>query len=277
MIQYINTFEKLRQRAALSLAVLVLALVLFMTFLSHNLYWIQKDVNYLKDYEVGARNSFLELALNIDQGFLNTIEDQWDAMSNNWTTDLRVMQLQNVIVPSILKSAILSIIVVYDNDEIKFTAYADNDYDQYIDQIKQEISYGKDLIILNDEVIDFGEGDRIFLSGRNLSTHDNKRVFIYTGFSEKVRIKDFISTTEICTLDRIHYKTTTVLYGVVGFMFFAILYGMALMMLIRWFILKAMEAFAKKITIGSIAVKKGFLTEEQIKECLQDQNQNILE
>ena len=267
-------FELFRKRSALSLAVLILGLVFFVTYIASSLNQLQANVEELKNYEREAMEEFLNLSLEIDNNILNQLEQQWELLPLLPIENKLEIFTENII-PASLEYAILSIVVVYDDGQLNSVSFSDPGYDHFLKNIDlHEINVGEELIVINEqEEVKFGQGDRMFLSGRELKTQNQStKIYLYVGFHEQIRVQDFISTTNLDLLDKNTDIIRQMLISAIIFMFSVIVYGIILLMLIRWFTTQTIRWFAKIKPFEEIAVHKGYMTEKQAQECLSDQN-----
>lgn len=266
MIKYVTMFEIFRKRAALSMAILVLGLVFFITYLSSSLNELDENINNIQEYEEEAMNSFLDIALEMDRNFLNVLEQQWKNIPDFYSMEekIDIFKRQNINVT--LGYSVLSVVLVYEDEDLTMISYVHECYDDLFNINDHEIQPGQDLIVLDNDDgcknVRFGEGNRVFLSGRELDANSvNQKLFVYVGFHEQVRVLDFVNTTDLEMLQENKRIINETLNFSIFFMVAAIVYGVVLLMIIRWFTSKTVKWYAKD-----------YLTEEQARECLRQQD-----
>lgn len=282
MIKYIATFELLRKRAALSIAILIGITILFITIMAESVNQLSTNINKIEEYEALSVERFLEASLESDRRFLNLWETDWEVFLE---ANKDIYPIENIInrfvdrrlrtLPQISQGSIV-LFIKYD-DEIIFLDYADLRYKEYEDLLLSSTigmpEKGQQLVLNEtDTDIRFGTGNRMYLNGIVLYDSIANPLYLYIGFHEQIMYDNFINTLDLNVLYELRNNIQLILYKSVIFLILVILYGVALMFLIRWFTYKTMIWFAKIHPFGEIAVEKGFLTEEQADECLKEQN-----
>jgi hypothetical protein len=278
MIKYIASFEKLRKRAALSIAILIVITVVFITVMTNFVNELNRQVDDLTGFEAERVEEFLENSLERDRAFLRLWQNDWESyilINDGRMTEEQLInsfiQRRLAVVRDISTASV--VLFIKHGNEIIFLDYGDERYENYHDiltnlNIDTPPSYQQ--VILNDPdfIGRFGSGDRIFLTGVTLSLDEADSLYLFVGFHEQIMYETFVNTLDLDLAYSIKDNAQLVLYVSIVFLFAIIIYGLVLIFLIRWFIYKTMIWFAKIHPFGEIAIKKGYLTEEQVEDCL---------
>lgn len=278
MIKYISTFESLRKKAALSVAILISLTLIFITIISQSVFLLAQEINYIEEFEAESVESFLSQSLTVDKNFLELWKNDWESykelrptLSNQAFIDSFIKRRLEVF-PLISTSSV--VLFIKHENEIIYIGFKNERYSEYQDLLSQAPTpTPNETVVLNsNNETRFGDGNRIFLSGITLYDKESNPLYLYVGFEEKIMYNTYINALNIDALYQAKSQVNKILYKSIVFMLVVIAYGILLMFLIRWFILKSVMWFAKVHPFGEIAIKKGFLTKEQAMECLQDQN-----
>ena len=279
-------FCQLRRHTSLAIAVMVLIAVFFITLFANRLARLEEQVNRIEAYEQEGVEAFFQLALAIDQNSLNVLERAWDDLleDRERLSDSGMIHLfVNQTFDTVIESAILSIIVARDSDgEVLRVVYQKEAYEAVLKRVDlSSFDLREPLVVLGEtgEEKGFGDGNRLFLSGRRLMAPGGTQVYVYVGFEEQVRLKDFISTLETDALQETKRLLFQLMQEMHGFMLTVIVYGILLLGLIRRFNRNLMEAYLEHHedllirpgALGDIAVRKGYLTLGELHQCLAEQ------
>lgn len=278
MTKYVATFEKLRKKAALSIAILIAITVVFITFMTHSVNNLYEEVDGLESFEAERVEDFLEQSLERDKNFLTLWEKDWEIYSELYGEKLTTEQLIDSFITrrlSIAQEISTSSVVLFikSDNEIIYLDYRDLRYEQYR-KVLEDLTIitppsGEQIILNNDGRNQrFGTGERIFLTGITLNKDKDDPLYLFIGFHEKIKYESFLNTLDITLLKAIENDAEQILTNSIIYLIIVIVYGLILIFLIRWFTYRTILWFAKIYPFGEIAIKKGYLTEEQVNECL---------
>ena len=200
-------------------------------------------------YATEQLDEFLRLALNINKSFLTTIKAEWSeyiSLGNN-----NINNFVTLAIEPLKESAYRSIIIViYDKKQeliYNFIDYGDfnpNSHNLYPDE----------LIIINDEDIVFGQGNRFFIEGIILSNERDEEFEIYIGFDEKIMYDNFIAVIEIDTIQEIKKRIINMLWSLGGLIIaliiiivYIVYYAQCLPALLKTNIYEDIERYRKAI------------------------------
>lgn len=288
MKDWTRQYDNIRKKTALLVAILILCVGMFGTAVAYTTFELAKEVDMIEQYEKQGIESFFQLALIIDHANLNALEGLFESMvaeyGDTFSDEYIIERFTHEVFNSVLESAILSIFIAYDNDDnLIRMAYREDSYNDKIHLIK-DIVPGEEFIIIGDTEEDllFGQGERIYLSGRRFDQLKNTYIFVYVGFEEQIRFSDFITTLETGALSRaknlINKIALTSMYfvyamGVVGVIILGVIrkYNMDMLKAYTTVVAQTGVLYPQKNTFGEIAMKEGYLTTDQVEKCLEIQ------
>ncbi len=287
MTKMTSNYDNVRKKTALLVACLIVFVGLFGTGIAFLSFELSGQLNEIEAYEKEALESFLQLALRVDQANLNTFEMLFENMVTEYGDEVSkeyiIEKFTNEVFDSVLDSAALSIIIAYDEEkEMIRAAYKNQAYEEKLELLEQ-INVGEELIVINetDKGVVFGQGDRVYLSGRKLNQIEGTTLYLYTGFDEQVRISGFISTLKMDSLHRSQTIINKIAKGSMHFTYILGVISIVMIALIRKFNIDMIKAYASSINdinpilkqsaFGEIAVRNGFLTINQVEKCLEEQ------
>ena len=272
--------EKIRQKTALSIAVMVALSLVFSMLMLHEASVVSDKTEALRQHELEALEDFKQLALLIDRTTLDAFERSWyDLAGKGYDGEVlkrAFIRKQENLLPSIILS-----VIVTEKDGAVTMLYEKEEYEKMEDRILAYIESGfvkPGVNIIGDGDIPFGEGDRLFLSGRKLYSPCGSAV-VYVGFDEQIRFSDFINASDSELLASTRQSTVRMVRMVQVFSTLVVIYGFVLMILFRKFSIESLQTYVgcmqagllKEGLFGDVAVKLGYLTPSQVETCLEEQ------
>lgn len=291
MKSWTNKYDCVRKKTSLLIACLILFVGIFATVVYNMSADLADEIEIMEHHQEKALQEYLQLALDIDQSSLNTMESLFSSMvkeyGDHYPKEYVVERFTNEVFDSVIETMALSIIIAYDeNGDLIQVTYKESVYDEKL-HFLDDISLGKPLIVLNetDKDLPFGKGERIYLSGRKLTQLRGVTLYVYTGFEEKLRIDNFISTLETESFYRAKDKIRIIAVGAMHFTYFLGFLSIVMIAFIRKFNLDMLIAYTETIigdepilnrnALGEIAVRNGYLTVKQVEKCLEQQAEEI--
>ena len=239
--------EILKKRISLSLAILLFFTISFITMLSYQINGLQDSVITMQRYEIQQEQEILnrridQLGYNLDQ-----IENNWNMFQQTYfrlSGNHAIISFSEMYLDSVSDLIYLSVIMVKDEEtDIIWYNYGSPNYAEYLNLfLNDEINYKEELQIINEDNTRFGAGNRFFVKGRFLYFQENLYL-IQIGFHEDIVYNNFISTLDTESLDNIEFQSKAILYSSIVFFLAMIVYGVFLIAIIKWFVLKSFEDF----------------------------------
>ena len=242
-------FEHTRKSIIIMLIILMISIFSLVTYFSYVLNDIEDVSNRMIDKKVEADRLFLEHADRVNKGFLDTIEEAW----NNYD-EKNVEVLANLILPPITKSAARSVIIlIYDNKNKQYIGFVDERYNDVIEKVPfHNIKLNEFTCFPGSFNKTFGSHNRFFYEAREL----DEDIIIIVGFDEQIMYNNFISTTDLKSLERLQKQKDSLVTAITLFMVFIVCIGFFLVWqassLRKKFIL---DAFCNKCN-GDIKIKQ---------------------
>lgn len=293
MIKYTTNIEKVRRYTALSIAFLVFMTILFISifsFLAHSLNNVSEDI--LKYSNQGVED-YLELQVFIQSNFVETLSDSWNVYAENYGHEGIEKAINNFIdnelAPFHTLDAFSMVILSGDGKDIVHAGYVKEEYEDiipiftkgnvpadnnpYVMDSKGSVHRFKDKDLFSKHV--FGQDNRVFITGTELGEIQGETLYMYVGFYEPVMIDLFISSLNLSLVDRLNGISDSMMLVSAIFMVSIIFYGVILLGIIRWSTVKTLMWFFKTHPVGELAISKGYMTRDQLEECLKEQDEGF--
>lgn len=277
MNKHFLKLDYLRRDAALAVGVLMVLSIVFITLIAASTERLNEQIYLVENYKEASVELFLEQSILIDSGYVKLLKNRWNervlSSAGKMTTEEFLQYFVVTELEPFTKAAGLSLILFIERDnQIVYLGYSNEEYDRYRDYLLgASIDTNQRYIVLNrggDVLLPFGKGDRIYLIGAELLTLERTPLYLYVGFHESIRYESFINSLNVELLNETKDISKTIMQHAVMFMFLVFVTGVLIMFMVSWATKKVKEENNKIKYVCEIAREKGFMTPEQIEECL---------
>ncbi len=227
-----------RKLLSLWLTVLVGVLVVYITFAGAKMQFFSQKLAEMESYGQMQSEEFLDQAIYQNTDYLDHIEARWESHylphlqrmpgDNHvkWFLDLAVFDL----VPSWVE---LDMFIVADNGSYE-AVYALDEYRRVdADEIIEKVELGKDVYpICGDDNTPFGEGDRMYWTGRHLEG-EGISIKVYLGFQEQLLYGFYKNALDNVAIEKIRQDLSSLFFMTLALLIIVILMGVFLIHGIR--------------------------------------------
>ena len=196
-----------------------------------------KDV--LLDMEKHAqisREDFVELSIVIQETFLKTIEDNWQAeLSFYYSTDAETaVKRLNQQLDGVMNQAYNSLIVAFkDENGLVYVGYEHDEYKAHLHRLNwEDIEVKDEPQIFFDDGSAAGEGSRIYVSSTKLDAL-NKQIDVFVLFEESIMLGAMIESYDLFLLDEASDNIERILLIVTIYMILVIVITTAITLFLR--------------------------------------------
>ena len=212
--------EHQRRMLALLLAAMIIILTIFISLIGRDMTNYHQTLTSIETYAQAQIEKYLGLALRINEGFLSTIEHDWQAYKTV-TSEIDFMEFGDDFLRSLTSSAYFSVILTSSGERY----YTQPEYKNLAVILEDIPADGKPHILFADGASQpFGTGERFYVAGRLL--HADDQIYrVYVGFLEQIMYGNFINSLDLDLVDVIKSGLNQTLNYVLALLVFVILFG----------------------------------------------------
>lgn len=227
------TVQESRKKISLHLVCLLIGLLAFISTIGYGIVGVKNELDNMHRDEQEARDQYLNLALRIQNGFLETVEHNWrELILNGEEANVESMIMLAKSLQGVQNNAANSMIVgISDGTHVFFKSHTNPEYEEYFRRVDDwsPIRMRQVRVVGGTLEQNFGNHDRIFISGTVLQesgeTCGNKEYYIFIFFSERIMSEAFISSLNLETMDGVQTSLRIVVYATNSLIFFVTLAG----------------------------------------------------
>lgn len=275
--------EKARKKVVGALALLVMLTVAYVSFLNIMVADLLETVEQARRHEEKQIENFLDLRLYMQEWDLENIEKSWASFQQTPYYDADDYQssmafFKKYYLDDFTQYIWLNMVLAYDDAQnIIYLDYGNPAYETVQDEFLQMPFEKKEgpQVLNGDPGMPFGQGQRYFVNATTLY-YEELPVLVMVAFYEPFIFESFINTADSALFDRITHQASKLTYSVVLFMLSIMVFGVFVIFVIRSFVYETVISYVKQQTFGHIAVKRGFMTIDQVNAIIKEQESAIL-
>ena len=233
-----GNIENHRKKLALLLAILVLVLTVFIHVVGGSIMQFYEQLDRTEEHAQEQLEEYHELTLEINDTFLNTVENDWAVYSQHMDYEKSkepsyyIKDFSDNFLDAVSENAFMSVIVTTDDGQVITMHYQKEAYKE-IEVDFSMVPADRQVVVLNgDPDRPFGEGERYYVAGTRLK-HKDIEFNVYFGYLEPVMKENFVNALDIDILSAIRQELFKVTCAVVGLLGFTVIYGIYLLYYIR--------------------------------------------
>lgn len=233
----ILTINKARAIISLLFAVMLFFTTVFIGYFVNENRNVSEGLQEAKEHAKQSEEDYLTFQLQEQELLIETVERIWEDQVTEHpyiSFDTRVDYLTSSLDRLMIPAYDSLIIAFYKDGELIYTGYRSEVYQPIIDRVLTlDPHHLRSTLVLNDEDVKFGEGERIFVSNTVLEEGIDQEITVYVMFEETVAYQNMIRGLNIDTINGLIERGSTINNTLFMFMFFVLFMGLIILISLR--------------------------------------------